>query len=212
MNNLSIFSRSEELMTKLSNLLDHPLFDDSPRITASYGFCGIAIEHGDSTRLLAKSGLVTSAIVVHRSQFEALVRAVWVLYSAKDTHIEKLTADLNPEAEQNTKNLPQVNDMLAELEKNPVAAIPYQALSEFKQYSWRALNSYVHAGIHPLRRTTDGYPIELVVQFIKISNGITVLAGMQVAVLTGSQQIVRNVRDLHIPFADCLPIHNQARN
>lgn len=210
MNDLPIFSQSEKLMIELSNLIDHPLYDDSPKITASYGFCAISIEHGESVRLLAKSGLITSAIVVHRSQFEALVRAVWILYSANDSQIEKLTADLNPEAEQNTKNLPQVNDMLAELAKNPVAAIPYQALSEFKDYSWRALNSYVHAGIHPLRRTTDGYPIEMVVQFLKISNGITVMAGMQVAILTGRQQLVRNVRDLHVPFADCLPAHKQA--
>ena len=35
-------------------------------------------------------------------------------------------------------------------------AVAYQVLSSFKESSWGALNSYVHAGIHPLKRHSKG--------------------------------------------------------
>ena len=86
------------------------------------------------------------------------------------------------------------------------AAIPYQAFMEFRQSSWIALNSFVHAGTHPLSRSMKGYPV---VQFVKVSNALAVVAAMQVAMFTGYQSIVCGIRDLHIPYANCLPPHKK---
>lgn len=52
--------------------------------------------------------------------------------------------------------------MLDALAKLPAAQVPFDALSELKASGWRALNSYVHGGLHPLARMSDGYPLELI--------------------------------------------------
>ncbi len=202
-----IFPASDDLARSLAQVFEVPLYDESRKFSICRQFCGISTEHAAAVRVLAADGLFTSAIVVHRSQFEALLRAVWLLYVATDGQLAKLSAELNPEHEQNCKNLPLAKDMLDSLARAPTAARPYQALAEFKQYSWQALNSYVHAGIHPLARSVKGYPTNLIVQLVKISNALSVVAGMQVAILTGRQQLVRQVRDLHLPHKDCLPDH-----
>jgi hypothetical protein len=202
-----IFPASDDLARSLAPVFEAPLYDESRKLAVCRQFCGISTEHAAAVRVLAANGLFTSAIVVHRSQFEALLRAVWLFYAASDGQLEKLSAELTPEHEQSSKNLPLAKDMLANLAKVPAAAIPYEALAEFKQYSWQALNSYVHAGIHPLARSVGGYPTQLIVQLVKVSNALSVVAGMQVAILTGRQQLVRQVRDLHLPYKECLPDH-----
>src|SRR6185369_2871796 len=96
------------------------------------------------------------------------------------------------ESEQHAKNLPSVAEMMGALStKAPPPA--YQALANFKESSWKALNSFVHAGIHPLQRQDAGYPVQLVEQILRNCNGLAVVTGMQAAVLTGSQQLVREV-------------------
>ena len=67
----------------------------------------------------------------HRSQFEALVRSVWLAYGARDSDLAKLTATLDLESEQAAKNVPTVNVMMQHIqEKAPVAA--YSALARFR--------------------------------------------------------------------------------
>ena len=205
MQNHPIFPASDELARSLAPVFEGPLYDQSRKLAICRQFCLISAEHAAAVRVLAENGLSTSAIVVHRSQFEALLRAVWLFYAASDGQLERLSTELTPEHEQNSKNLPLAKDMLDSLAKSPAAAVPYEALAEFKQYSWQALNSYVHAGIHPLARSVNGYPNKLIIQLVKLSNALSVVAGMQVAILTGRQQLVRQVRDLHLPYKECLP-------
>ena len=45
-------------------------------------------------------------------------------------------------------------------------------LTEFRDVQWKALNSYVHAGIHALQRHGSGYPVQLIEQINKSSNGL----------------------------------------
>jgi len=126
------------------------------------------------------------------------------LYAATDAQIEKLAAALDVDSDQAAKNLLQVRDMIVSMEKKaPPQA--YQTLANFKDASWNALNSYVHAGIHPLQRRTEGYPIQLVEQMLKNSNGLALIAGMQTAVLTGNQQVVRRIGALQESHHSCLP-------
>lgn len=140
----------------------------------------------------------------HRAQFEALLRSVWALYGASPEHLNKLSAVLNDESEQGAKNLPQVAEMMAAVEKNgPPQA--FDALSRFKSNSWKALNSYAHAGIHPLRRHAEGYPIQLFEGIAKNANGLGVVAAMQSAVLSGVQPLQREILSIASQYSNCMP-------
>lgn len=185
-------------------IIDVPLFDDSPRFQISDVACSLSLEHWTSARALLRSGLLPSAVVVHRAQFEALARSIWLLYAASDDHLSKLTAILSLESEQAAKNMPQTAEMLEHLAKKaPPPA--YDALSRFKENSWKALNSFAHAGIHPIRRHADGYPVELLKNILRNANGLAVVGCMQAVVLAGQQPLQRSILALASKKPTCMP-------
>jgi len=200
----SIFEESDALAEALMALVDVPLFDDSSRIRTSDVACSLSLEHWTSVRGLLHSGFLPSAVVVHRAQFEALVRSIWLLYAAPDEHISKLNATLSIESEQAAKNMPQIADMMQELaRKAPRQA--YDALSNFKDISWKALNSYAHAGIHPIRRHKEGYPTNLLHDILRNSNGLAVISCMQAVVLSGLQPLQQSILGLAARHSACMP-------
>jgi hypothetical protein len=190
----NLFNQSHALARDVVRVIDMPLFDDSQRIQVSDLLCSLSMEHGDSARGLLHTGLLPSALVIHRAQFEAVVRAIWTFYVASDGKLTKLATELTLHTEQAAKNLPNVTVMVEELSKKapPNAVTP---LTEFMTHNWKALNSYTHAGIHPLRRHQDGYPVQLIVDALMNVNGMFVLAAMQASVLTGVPNLQRKVLD-----------------
>jgi hypothetical protein len=185
-------------------LIDVPLFDDSPRIRTSDVARSLSLEHWASARVLLRSGLLPSAIVVHRAQFEALGRSIWLLYAASDDHLSKLTATLSLESEQAAKNMPQTAEMMQDLAKKaPPQA--YDALFRFKENSWKALNSYAHAGVHPIRRHDYGYPVQLLHDVLRNANGLAVVSCMQAAILSGQQPLQRSILVLTGKHPSCMP-------
>ena len=200
----NIFNESDALAEKLMSMIDAPLFDDSPRVQISDVACSLSLEHWASTRALLQAGLLPSAIVVHRAQFEALARSIWLLYAATDDHLSKLAAALSLESEQAAKNMPQIAEMIKDLAKKaPPPA--YDALSRFKDNSWKALNSYAHAGIHPIRRHAEGYSGELLENILRNANGLAVVGCMQAVVLSGQQPLQRSILALAAKNSTCMP-------
>lgn len=200
----SIFDESDDLAEELTTLIDVSLFDDSPRVRISDVACSLSLEHWASARELLRTGLLPSAIVVHRAQFEALVRSIWLLYAASEDHLSKLTTTLSLESEQAAKNMPQTAEMMQNLStKAPPQA--YDALSRFKENSWKALNSYAHAGIHPIRRHGDGYPVQLINDALRNANGLAIVSCMQAVVLSGQQPLQRKLLAAATKRPSCMP-------
>lgn len=200
-----IFQRSELLVQNIVEIIDRPTYDNSARIAMSGNLCQMSIEHSCGFRMLAESRMFASSFTVLRAQFEATLRAVWALYSATDNQISRISARLGAETEQAAKNLPQVQKMLDSLAAVPNAKVPFDSLSEFKGSAWQALNSYTHGGIHPLNRMAEGYPMELIIANVRVSNALAVVAGMQFCTLTGINKLQKQLTPLHDRFRDCLP-------
>ncbi|MFO1315879.1 MAG: hypothetical protein U1F58_09760 [Burkholderiales bacterium] len=195
---------SDAIAEELLRIIDLPLCNDSARIEVADTACSLALEHWHAIRLLLRGGLLPSALVIHRSQFEAILRSVWLTYVASDSDIGKLSATLDLESEQAAKNLSQTQDMMDTLAKaGPKEA--YAALARFKDNSWKALNSYAHAGIHPLRRHADGYPVDLAHAVLCNANGLALLSGMQAVALSGAQPLQREVLALGAKHSSCMP-------
>ena len=108
MKTFEIFDISDCLADELQEVIDLPLIGNSSKITTGDVACSLSLEHWHSARALLRAGLLPSALVVHRAQFEALTRSIWLTYAATDEQITKLTADLSPESEQAAKNMPQI--------------------------------------------------------------------------------------------------------
>lgn len=198
-----LFEESAELAAELLQLIDLPTLEGK-RVEISDTACSLAVEHWHAVRSRLALGLLPSALVVHRAQFEALVRSVWLAYAAREMDLAKLTATLDLESEQSAKNMPTVSIMMTQIqEKAPVNA--YDALARFKEHNWKALNSYTQAGIHPLRRHAEGYPLALVRAVLCNANGVGVMSCMQAVVLSGEQPLQRKVLEIAAEYPRCLP-------
>lgn len=199
-----IFNDSDALADQFLAVIDLPVLDDSPRVRTSDVACSLSLEHWHSIRALLRAGLLPSALVVHRAQFEAIVRSIWLVYAASDEHIVKLTSALSQDSEQAAKNMPQVMEMMPDLAKKaPPQA--YEALFRFKDNSWKALNSYAHAGIHPIRRHAEGYPLKLLHDVLRNANGLAAISCMHAVVLSGQQPLQRTLLELAGKSSACMP-------
>ncbi|MFT3808092.1 DUF6988 family protein [Arenimonas sp.] len=198
-----LIAQSREFALELERCVALPIHDDSERFRISHVLCSLAFEHGHAARLLAAGGFLPSALAVHRTQFETLLRSMWVLYAANDNHLAKLGADLNEDSEQAARGIPLAMDMMNELAKKaPPNA--YKPIDDFKKGGWALLNSYVHAGIHPIKRHREGYPIGLLESVVRNINGLTVVTAMQAAVLAGEIGRQRDVLAIGERYAFCL--------
>ncbi|GLQ33320.1 hypothetical protein GCM10007876_38000 [Litoribrevibacter albus] len=129
---------------------------------------------------------------------------MWLLYSASDTAVAKLMSELTYESSKRAEKLPMMSEMLIKLEsKAPEQAM--ELLKEFKEYSWKPLSSYVHGGIHAMQRHGKGYPSDLLEQVLKASNGVLLMTGMLLVILSGDSRYSGKIPRVQIKYSDCLP-------
>lgn len=200
-------TRAEELLSHLVDLVDLPLYDDSDRLLLSRTLAISSLQFAASVRRLCESHLALGTATVLRSQFEAVVRAAWAYHRASDSQVQRLWSDLSIESQQATKNLPQVAEMLGELEKSPQLVNLLSSLREFKDSSWMPLNSFVHSGIHAVHWTRIEPPRDLLDQMFRSSNGLAVLAFQHLAILTGQRELQTEVIAVCATYSSCLPAH-----
>ena len=183
------------------HLLGFPACDDSDRTRICKIMCSVSFEHAESFKILLASRNFTSAIGMLRLQFESLVRGMWVHFVASEIALGKLTAELNNESSKRAEKLPGLSMMIEKLKKKaPENAI--NPVLEFREYSWKPLNSYVHGGLHAIDRHSKGYPVEILEQALKASNGVNGMTGMFASVLTGDQHLVDEVSKSYQDHSD----------
>jgi hypothetical protein len=108
---------------------------------------------------------------------------------------QKLDARLDNESQRLAEKLPRLQDMLAAIERDAPKGLS-APLMEFNVYHRQALNSFVHGGIHALRRRQSGFPVELGIQLVTMSNALLHLAYRILADLGGGARM-HEVTDLY---------------
>jgi len=202
----NLLSMSAELEQELLVFLALVPYQKSDRLLSSKAMCSIAFEHAESAKILLASGNFTSATGLVRLQFEALVRAMWLLYAASDTAVSKLMCELTADSAGKANKLPMLSEMLEKLKgKAPQEAL--DMLLEFKESSWKPLSSFVHGGIHAITRHSKGYPAPLLEQILKASNGVSVVVGMLLVILHGGGSQLGKIPEVQVRFSSCLPEH-----
>src|SRR5688572_16621228 len=87
-----ILVESEGLAAELLEILDElELVNDSERVVMAFAACSLTLEHWCSVRSLLAEAALSSAIVVHRAQFEAAARSVWLTYAATEENVAKFS-------------------------------------------------------------------------------------------------------------------------
>ncbi len=111
------------------------------RSMLAVGCFDVALEHQAAIALLHSNELYGSALVLLRSETEALVRGLWLLHCATGADIERFHRGT-------------VNQTFAELVKAVEAKIgdDLGVLSRFKQRAWNAMNGFTHTGFVQVAR------------------------------------------------------------
>ena len=204
-----LLNRSALLRQAILSTVDYPLADDSPRLLASMDAALLSLEHADALRTLLQAGMAPSAMALMRCQYEAFTRSVWILHCAGDEQVELLS--LPPEAGTSEKGLPMLSKMLEAFAEVSELGNMLPHLVELKVHAWSPLNSFVHAGVHAMSRSRDGFPAPLAVNVIRMSNNLSIMAGQHLAILTGVPDLQKNVLRLDETFAECLLFDEEKR-
>lgn len=193
----------EAVQTHVSSLF--PVEDRRTIVAFQAGV--LSLEHAIGAVALIDIELLASAYALMRPQYESLVRGIWLLHAASENWVEKLGEPLTVEAAKRANEGPMLAEMLKNLEASSTAPqFIVGQLQEYRDTTWKALNSYAHGGLHPLARTATGYPAQLTFDVVRNSNAIVALTTQLLSILTGDPSQMEFVRRLHVDFSDCLPI------
>lgn len=201
---VELLAESDFLHEALVAVFDSAIPYPGQRFAIAMNACGIAFEHAGAVRSLISAGLCVSATALLRVQFEAVTRAMWLLYAASEEDVKKLLGPLDEDTQKAANKLPMAAEMLKALERHaPATAVG--PLLTFKMVSAGPMNSFIHSGIHPLQRHRDGFPALLRDQLVRSSNGLNTICGMVTAVLTGNPAITAHVREIQARYLKVLP-------
>ena len=99
-----IFRDSESMLNDLYKELYHSVFMDGvPRLNLVYECCELSMEHGRAILQLLEADQDISALALFRIQFEAVVRAYWLLMVASNVEIQKFQIQREEELFQNVR-------------------------------------------------------------------------------------------------------------
>ena len=206
----TLLARSDEYAERLRRIAFEVTMVDVARSRASANASLTSIEHAHAVRVLFATRAPVSACALLRAQYEAVVRSAWAMYAANDAQLERLNAPLTIAAEDAAKNLRGAQDMLSDLQKRTLAEqglLPLVVpLVQIRDQSWRAMNSYVHGGIHPLQRSGEGFPIGLAENVLRNSNGMMQFAYGLLVRLGSNPALASAIHRAYLGFEDCVPM------
>lgn len=184
--------------------IDRVPFEDTARTKLSFFFLGLAHEHWVALRTLMASGLNHSAIALMRPQFEAVLKAFWVSHAATESWAAHYGVIRQNNGAVVEPDIPRVFEMLNEL-KDTCHPKAFGQLSGFKDVSWKALNSYIHGGVHALSNLGTAMPAAFLRQVFVNANGIAGLGATLAATLINDPARIHAVIGAQFTFLDCLP-------
>lgn len=205
----SLLRRSAELHESIVGHLSQATVDDSWHTDLTLSTAQVALEHGISIAVLVETGHLSSANVLLRTQLEATIRAAWFLYVASDAWIDAYLMKARDNPMKDPGNAPGVDDMIGAIERKaaerlaPAGVAPQ--LRVFKEAAWGPLNSFVHSGIHPTILQQVGYSTENAAGTLRNANGLSIVAAMVIAALSGDASVAEGIKALQSAFLDCCP-------
>lgn len=164
----------------------------------------LSVEHGTALRACFGLGFPQSASSLLRLQLEALVRCAWLLHVAKNEAIDPLAAGFTSDSNTAARRWPMMQKMLQALATQCPPGL-YEPLQQLHGLTGNALNSFIHAGAHPLVRSTEGFPPQLVIQLIQCSNALMHMAYRMLGGLTWIIEAHDEITALRKGHAGCLP-------
>jgi len=175
-----IAERQDGLEVKTANAIRVPgvLFD-------------LCLEHHVGIVHLVHGRVNGSAFALIRSQFESLVRGLWL-------HLCASAEELQQFVEKDRLPL-NFGEMLEVIEQHP--DFGDKVLSQYKIEGWKAMNGYTHGGMHQIARRVKAtsiepnYQPEEIIEVLKASGLFALLALLQIGRLASNEKVIAEVSE-----------------
>lgn len=207
----TLLLRSDALHSALKEATGELEVPAEPRATVPMDALMVAAQHGQALRVLMEAGLGSSAMGMLRMQYEAVLRAVWALFAAGSCEVAAMAAPLTPGTSKTAKSVGGLPiDLLEAVEKSSTAPPDLKrCMREFRTSSWDITNSYVHAGLHPLRRHDTQMEHELSIA-LRMSNGLSHLASGLMVIVARHPGRQADLNVVCIAYMECMPPRHHA--
>jgi len=172
--------QSEELIHWLDRLIEGLSIPTNDRAVIVAACQDVALEHHKSIVLTTTAQFHGSAFALVRIEFEAYVRGQWLRYCASDDEVATF--------KKRDRLDKKFGQMIDDLEGHE--AFNVGVLSQIKQESWRAMNSFTHTGrLQVVRRISateigSNYPEEEIVGTLDFADSIAILAALAIVNVT----------------------------
>lgn len=178
MNKEELFELSLRMIAELKQeIIQSVVIDCGLRLELVEQCIYISFEHGIGVNSLLVAGLPTQAMILLRSQFEAVVRAYWLLFIATNHQVSKLSFSYTFDEQFESDTCPMISEMLDKLSNADLLAKPViDHLCMFKKYHLKQLNSFVHTGKQTFTRDVMGYKEDMVLILMGQSNNLITIA------------------------------------
>ena len=200
---LRLFERSDALQTTASASLARAIPPSTRKGVLATSISAVSLEHWRAQRLLLREGLYVTGFALVRLQFEAVVRAIWILECAKDDWMERFVTPMADGQLEEPVLGPPVPAMLSAIAtKAPVIA---GMLSQLKEGAWEPMHSYVHGGVRPIAHSMAGTTHYQLSAVLRNANGLGLLAVNAMTIVLRGPRLNGFVAHLQREYADCLP-------
>ena len=172
--------QSEELIHWLDRLIEGLSIPTNDRAVIVAACQDVALEHHKSIVLTTTAQFHGSAFALVRLEFEAYVRGQWLRYCASDDEVATF--------KKRDRLDKKFGHMIDDLEGHE--AFNVGVLSQIKQESWRAMNSFTHTGLLQVVRRISvteigpNYPEEEIVGTLDFADSIAILAALAIVNVT----------------------------
>ncbi len=167
-----------------------PELPNQKRLQLSMAFQHLAFEHAQAIVILVDNELVGSALALIRPMFEAIIRGVWLRYSASDEVIENFPKIKFPSPSEMAGNSPQ---SFSQSDSPP--------LSSLKERWWKTLCGYTHGGEEQIcarlceTGLKESFEKDHVISALRWSEMIHCYSGLEMADAAGNNELAQLLSD-----------------
>ena len=200
---LRLFERSDALQTAASTVVAQAIPPSTRKGFLATSIGMVSLEHWGAQRLLLRQGFYVTGFALVRMQFEAVVRAIWILECAKDDWLERFVTPMADAQLEEPVLGPPVTAMLSAIATK--ASVIAAMLSQLKEGAWEPMHSYVHGGVRPIAHSLAGTTHYQVSAVLRNANGLGLLALNAMTIAFQDPRLGGFIAHLQREFIDCLP-------
>ena len=154
------------------------------RSRVAFQLCALSLSHGTGVRNLLAMQEIAPAFALLRPQLETLVRMDWLRCVAGEGWVEAYVKGAVPGFEERAE-FKDIEALITQLQVSP-SCLHAGAYAKFQREALLTFHGLTHGGVESVNLTL-GVPEQSALEYLRVSNYMTIVAGEVLAFLIGTE-------------------------